>query len=254
MGVLDFDQPGFVVISGGVDPVTKQAIQGGTADLQQTTNTNLTANNANQAAGTPTANSTVSIATNGKSTASLEVTANTLGAAITAQGSIDNVNWFTLGPLPFLNQATGVWSATIPTGATGIWTIGVADVPYFRLTTPTSGVTGSATVRLNASNTQAIVTAEPLRYQNARATADLQAKAGPGVLHALSVAGLLASPTAGLLTIYDSLTETGTVLWSEWVPATVIPHTIVLDLAFTTGLFIGFDATLANINAQVSYL
>jgi hypothetical protein len=251
---FDPETPGYVVIAGGIDPNTGQPIQGGTADLMQAANTTLNANNANPNSGTATAGSTATIATNGKATAALEITANTLGAAITAQGSIDGANWFNLGPLAFLNQSTGVWSSTIPTGTTGIFTIGVADIPYFRLTTPTAGVTGSATVRLNAANTQAIVTAEPASYSSTRATADLLVKTGGGILHSLSVAGSQATPVAGLLTVYDNTAESGTVLWSEWVPATAIPHTVVLDVAFATGLYIGFDATLTGVNVQASYV
>lgn len=85
-----------------------------------------------------------------------------------------------------------------------------------------------------------------------RVTADGQAKAGAGFLHSISIAGITATPTAGLLTIYDSLTETGTVIYSEWVFATDVGHTVLIDTAFATGLYIGFDATLANVQVTAT--
>lgn len=86
-----------------------------------------------------------------------------------------------------------------------------------------------------------------------RATADKQIKAGSGFVHSISIAGLTATPTAGLLTVYDSLSETGTVIYAEWVFATVVGHTVILDVPFSTGLYVGFDSNLANVNAVVSY-
>jgi hypothetical protein len=86
-----------------------------------------------------------------------------------------------------------------------------------------------------------------------RKTADGQVKAGSGFVHTISIAGLTATPTAGLLTIYDSLTETGTVIYAEWVFATVEGHTVILDVPFSTGLYVGYDASLDNVQVTVSY-
>lgn len=91
------------------------------------------------------------------------------------------------------------------------------------------------------------------RYTPFRATADAQIKAGAGFIHAISVNPTTATPTAGLLTIYDSLTETGTILHSEWVFATSPGHTILLDMTFATGLYVGYDATLANVSVDGTY-
>ena len=90
-------------------------------------------------------------------------------------------------------------------------------------------------------------------YSLGRATADAQIKAGAGFIHTVSIAGLTATPTAGLVTIYDSLTETGTVVYAEWVFATVEGHTILLDVPVATGIYVGFDATLANAQVTVAY-
>jgi hypothetical protein len=90
-------------------------------------------------------------------------------------------------------------------------------------------------------------------YLRGRVTADGQIKAGAGFIHTISIAGLTATPTAGLLTVYDSLTETGTVIYAEYVFATVVGHTVTLDIPFSTGCYVGFDATLANVQATISY-
>ena len=90
-------------------------------------------------------------------------------------------------------------------------------------------------------------------YVLGRATADTQIKGSAGFIHTISIAALTATPTAGLLSVYDSLTETGTVIYSEWVQTTVTGHTIILDLPASTGIYVGFDATLANVQATLSY-
>lgn len=90
-------------------------------------------------------------------------------------------------------------------------------------------------------------------FGTVRRTTEGVAVSAPGLLHTVSVSGLTASPTAGLLTIYDNTAESGTVLYSEWVFATVVGHTITLDSQITTGVYIGFDAALANISVTVTY-
>lgn len=77
-------------------------------------------------------------------------------------------------------------------------------------------------------------------------TADAQVKAGRGILHSVVCNGLT---TAGDCTIYDSLTETGTVIavlhLDPTTSVSVQPITFLYDLEFSTGLYMGFDATLA---------
>lgn len=91
----------------------------------------------------------------------------------------------------------------------------------------------------------------PFKYS--RKTADGQVKAGAGLVHSVSIAPTTATPTAGLLTIYDSLTEANTIIYSEWVFATTPGHTIVLDANFEIGLYVSYDATLANVSCTVAY-
>ncbi len=90
-------------------------------------------------------------------------------------------------------------------------------------------------------------------YLYARATADTQIKGSAGYIHTISIAPTSATPTAGLLTVYDSTAESGTVIYSEWITTSIAGHTIALDVPATTGIYVGFDATLANIQATVAY-
>jgi hypothetical protein len=86
-----------------------------------------------------------------------------------------------------------------------------------------------------------------------RVTADGQIKAGAGVIHTISVAAT-GAVTAGVLTIYNSLTETGTVIFSTSLPITTFPpFTITLDAICSTGIYVGFDGTLANVQVTVTY-
>lgn len=91
------------------------------------------------------------------------------------------------------------------------------------------------------------------RYSYGRVTADGQIKASAGFIHTISIAPLTATPTAGLLTIYDNTAESGTIIYSEWIFATTPGHTIILDVSCATGIYVGFDATLANVQVTVSY-
>jgi hypothetical protein len=90
-------------------------------------------------------------------------------------------------------------------------------------------------------------------YSYSRKTADGQVKGGSGVLHSVTIAPTTATPTAGLLSVYDSTSETGTVVYSEWVFATTPGHTVILDVVCDTGIYVGFDGTLANVSCTVAY-
>lgn len=100
------------------------------------------------------------------------------------------------------------------------------------------------------TNSKAIV---EHRYSYGRATADTQIKGSAGFIHTVSIAPLTATPTAGLLTIYDSSAESGTVIYAEWIFATDVGHTIELNVTTATGIYVGFDATLANVQVTVAY-
>ena len=85
-------------------------------------------------------------------------------------------------------------------------------------------------------------------------TADALVKTGPGVLHTIVVNGLT---TAGDATIYNNVAEAGAAIigvlhLDTATSISVQPITLLYDVAFTTGLYIGFDATLVA-DLTVSY-
>lgn len=91
------------------------------------------------------------------------------------------------------------------------------------------------------------------RYTPQHCTADVQVKAGAGFLHTLTFACLDAAPTAGSIIIYDSLTETGTIIYSETFDTTAFRgYTVTINGTFSTGLYVGFTTT-ADIGCTVSY-
>ena len=89
--------------------------------------------------------------------------------------------------------------------------------------------------------------------QVTRVTADGLVRTGGGKLYSISIAPTTATPTAGLLTVYDSLSETGTIIYSEWVFATTPGHSILLDYDVKTGIYVGYDGTLASVSCSVAH-
>ena len=91
-------------------------------------------------------------------------------------------------------------------------------------------------------------------FSYTRLAADGQVKAGSGRLHTLTFACADAAPTSGSIIIYDSLTETGTVIYSETFTTTAFRgYTVTLDINFTTGLYVGFTTT-ADVGCTVAYV
>lgn len=91
------------------------------------------------------------------------------------------------------------------------------------------------------------------RFSGTKVTADTLIKSGAGFLHALTFSCNDAAPTAGSIIVYDSLTETGTELFNHTFTTTpFVPFTVILDVTFSTGLYIGFTTT-ADVNVTPSY-
>jgi len=86
-----------------------------------------------------------------------------------------------------------------------------------------------------------------------RKTGDGQVKAKSGFIHSVTIAPTTATPTAGLLSVYDSTAESGTVVYSEWVFATTPGHSVVLDVFCDNGIYVSYDGTLANVSCTVAY-
>lgn len=91
------------------------------------------------------------------------------------------------------------------------------------------------------------------RYSYTRLAADGQIKAGAGFIHTLTFACADAAPTAGSIIVYDSLTETGTVIYSETFDTTAFRgYSVLLDVSFATGCYVGFTTT-ADVGCTVSF-
>lgn len=82
-----------------------------------------------------------------------------------------------------------------------------------------------------------------LSTRTSSVTADTLIKTGPGYLKHIVITNV---SVAGTLTVYDSTTETGTIIQSITLAISNSPLVIPVEGQFTTGCFVGFDATLAG--------
>lgn len=90
-------------------------------------------------------------------------------------------------------------------------------------------------------------------YNYSLVTGDTLVKTGPGVLHSLTFSCGDAAPTAGTIIVYDKITEATPAIYSETFDTTAFRgHSVILDVAFATGLYIGFTTT-ADVNVTVAY-
>lgn len=90
-------------------------------------------------------------------------------------------------------------------------------------------------------------------YVFGRVTADGQIKSSAGFIHTITISPN-GAVTAGVLTVYNNTAESGTVVASFSLPVTTFtPFSVTLDVACSTGIYVGFDATLANVSCTVSY-
>lgn len=102
-------------------------------------------------AGTATTGSAVEIDTSGMGTVTVQVTGTYTGA-LSPQVTTNGTTWVTqTSTQTLLSMADGTYSATIPSGATGIWQVEVTGHSKFRITA-LAAVTGTATVTLRASS------------------------------------------------------------------------------------------------------
>ena len=94
----------------------------------------------------------------------------------------------------------------------------------------------------------------PKYSYSAVAVADVQVKAGAGILHSVTISCNDAAPTAGSLIIFDSLTEAGTQVFNHTFTTTpFVPLTIILDYSMATGIYLGFTTT-GDVNVSCAYL
>lgn len=88
--------------------------------------------------------------------------------------------------------------------------------------------------------------------QYTRVTAAGVARTGGGHLNTISIAPTTATPTAGLITVYDNTAASGTVIFSEWVFATTPGHSIQLDCTVNTGIYVAYT-TVDNVSVTVTH-
>ena len=92
---------------------------------------------------------------------------------------------------------------------------------------------------------------DPYNYQ--LVAADALVKTGTGILYTLTFTCNDAAPTAGSIIVYDSVTEANTQIFNHTFTTTpFVPTTVLLNVAFKTGLYVGFTTT-ADVNVTVSY-
>ena len=90
-------------------------------------------------------------------------------------------------------------------------------------------------------------------YDKAQKTASALIKTGKGTLHGVTFSQADAVPTAGTIALYDALTATGTAFFTHTqTTAVFMPATIVLDVEFTTGLYLAITTT-DDVNVLISY-
>jgi len=92
-------------------------------------------------------------------------------------------------------------------------------------------------------------------YKYLACTADVQVSGVAGTLHTVTIT--TAASTAGVITLYDSLTEAGTVIAALRIGTTAevqMPTTLIFDCAFATGLYVGYDGTIADAKITVTYI
>ena len=74
-------------------------------------------------------------------------------------------------------------------------------------------------------------------------------KTGSGILHAITVT---TPASTGTIEVDDAITHTNAMIGTITSPSTLVPYTLTLDIAFTTGLVI-YTATAAQ-EITVTYL
>lgn len=84
-------------------------------------------------------------------------------------------------------------------------------------------------------------------------TADGQVKASAGFLHSITFSPTDAAATAGSIIVYDNTAESGTVVFTYYIPAAaLVPVTVILDIKMLTGIYVGYTTT-ADVCTTVSY-
>lgn len=110
-----------------------------------------------------------------------------------------------------------------------------------------------ATLIAGEDLTNNLIKTEAKTTGGTKVTADTLVKSGAGFLHALTFTCNDAAPTAGSIIAYDNTAESGTELVNHTFTTTPFaPLTVLVDVPFATGLYIGFTTT-NDVNVLPSY-
>jgi hypothetical protein len=148
-------------------------------------------------------------------------------------------------------------------GDTGVQMLGVAneagsnlsgtDGDYTPLRTNRAGTVynqdTTAPVYENNTSGKAIVEEN---YSTTRVTADGQIKASAGYVRHISFSAT-GTVTAGVITLYNNTAESGTVIWSGTVQVGTAPVTVPINADLATGIYVGYDGTVANVATHVAW-
>jgi hypothetical protein len=129
-----------------------------------------------------------------------------------------------------------------------------AQLRGFRFDTNGALKVTQATLFSGEDQTNNVMRVEGQFSYSGNKTADTQIKASAGYVHNLVCIGTDAAATAGTIILYDNTAESGTVVLSWAVQATAYAQPVVfpLDVAMTTGIYLGFTTT-ADVTCTVSY-
>lgn len=90
------------------------------------------------------------------------------------------------------------------------------------------------------------------RFSYTRLIADGQVKSSAGFVHTVTFSAI-GTVIAGVITLYDSASESGTVIWSGTIQTGLNPTTITLNVITNTGIYVGYDGTITNVATTVSF-
>ena len=116
--------------------------------------------------------------------------------------------------------------------------------------------TGQPTITLLTGEDQpnSVFRVEQQNSYSGSKVADYQVKASPGFVHALNCMGDGSALAGGTVILYDSLTETGAIIWQGdfIITGDYRAFTVPLNNVATIGLYLGFT-TVSDIRCSVSF-
>lgn len=149
-------------------------------------------------------NDTLSVSCAGRNTVTIQVEGTYTGF-LAGQARVNTTGaWVTLSATTtMLNAATGVYSATIPSDAQGIWHVDVSGFAEFRLIA-LAAVTGTATVNMRASDAQTLVSLDAPLPASTNAIGDVGIQYRANATGAASISQLIAGASTNATVVKAS--------------------------------------------------